>query len=146
MLSRLIAVTLLCLMPAAGSAQTWPSITLVHGFGAGDNADSVARLMGASLSETLGTTVVIDAKPGAGGNITSEFVTRASGRLHARSSNRRACRVVRHQQDTTLRFHRRFFLRLADRHVFLGDSDPGGQPPSPTSGPSSRKPERIGAD
>jgi tripartite-type tricarboxylate transporter receptor subunit TctC len=80
MLKKLLAVTAICLLPVTAQAQNWPQrpITLIHGFGAGGNADSVARLLGATLAETLGTTVVVDAKPGAGGNIASEFVTRAT--------------------------------------------------------------------
>lgn len=80
MLRTLLAVTLLCLLPNAGRAQNWPQrpITLIHGFGAGGNADSVARLLGATLADALGATVIVDAKPGAGGNIASEFVTRTA--------------------------------------------------------------------
>lgn len=80
MLKKLLVITLLCLAPTAGQAQDWPQrpITLVHGFGAGGNADSVARLLGSTLAETLGATVVVDAKPGAGGNIAAEFATRAA--------------------------------------------------------------------
>jgi tripartite-type tricarboxylate transporter receptor subunit TctC len=63
----------------AASAQGWPqrTITLVHGFGAGGNADSVARVVAASLGETLGVSVVVEARPGAGGNLATETVSRA---------------------------------------------------------------------
>lgn len=61
------------------SAQTWPTrpVMLVHGFGAGGNADSISRVMANALSGELGEQVVVEAKPGAGGNLASEQVTRA---------------------------------------------------------------------
>jgi tripartite-type tricarboxylate transporter receptor subunit TctC len=80
MLRKIVSMALLSLLPATSLAQTWPTrpITLIHGFGAGGNADSVARLLGSSLADALGTTIVVDAKPGAGGNIAAEFATRAA--------------------------------------------------------------------
>ena len=60
-------------------AQDWPQrpITLIHGFGAGGNADSISRVMANALSAELGQQVVVEAKPGAGGNLASEVVSRA---------------------------------------------------------------------
>lgn len=60
-------------------AQDWPSrpVILVHGFGAGGNADSISRVMANALSAELGQQVVVEAKPGAGGNLASEHVARA---------------------------------------------------------------------
>ncbi|CEJ15853.1 Tripartite tricarboxylate transporter family receptor [bacterium YEK0313] len=60
-------------------AQDWPSrpVILVHGFGAGGNADSISRVMANALSPELGQQVVVEAKPGAGGNLASEHVARA---------------------------------------------------------------------
>ncbi len=81
MLRSFLAVMILALaLPSAGRADPWPQrpITLIHGFGAGGNADSISRLVAAALSESLGVSVVVDAKPGAGGNIASEYVSRAS--------------------------------------------------------------------
>jgi len=67
------------LAPRLASAQSWPArpVTLVHGFGAGGNADSISRVMAGALSGELGEQVVVEAKPGAGGNLASEQVTRA---------------------------------------------------------------------
>jgi tripartite-type tricarboxylate transporter receptor subunit TctC len=61
------------------SAQTWPTrpIDLVHGFAAGGNADTVARLIAAPLESALGKPVQVVARTGAGGNIATEFVARA---------------------------------------------------------------------
>ena len=42
------------------------------------SADSLSHIVGAALSVSLGVLVIVDAKPGAGGNIASEFVSRAT--------------------------------------------------------------------
>lgn len=67
------------LAPRLASAQAWPTrpVMLVHGFGAGGNADSISRVMANALSGELGEQVVVEAKPGAGGNLATEQVTRA---------------------------------------------------------------------
>ena len=52
-------------------------IRLVHGFAAGGNADVVARIVANEMSQGLGQQVIVDSKPGAGGNIASAFVTKA---------------------------------------------------------------------
>jgi tripartite-type tricarboxylate transporter receptor subunit TctC len=67
---------------AAGSAlaqQELPKkpLTIVVGFEAGGAADHAARIVAKRLAENLGTTVVVDNKPGAGGNIAHELVARA---------------------------------------------------------------------
>jgi tripartite-type tricarboxylate transporter receptor subunit TctC len=46
-------------------------------FTPGGGIDSVARILGAKLSEMWGQQVIVDNKPGAGGNIASEFVAHA---------------------------------------------------------------------
>jgi tripartite-type tricarboxylate transporter receptor subunit TctC len=85
MLRRLAAAISGCLLAlaisgSASAAEQWPqkTITLVHGFGAGGNADTISRLVAAALAEKLGTTVIVDAKPGAGGNLASDMVSRAA--------------------------------------------------------------------
>ncbi|MEI8401705.1 MAG: tripartite tricarboxylate transporter substrate binding protein [Alcaligenaceae bacterium] len=59
--------------------EAFPSrpITLIVCWPAGGPADAVARLIGANLSVTLGQPVVIDNKPGAGGNIGSDAAAKA---------------------------------------------------------------------
>ncbi|MBL8359542.1 MAG: tripartite tricarboxylate transporter substrate binding protein [Rubrivivax sp.] len=67
-----LAVLALALAPATGArAQEIPKkpITLVVGFAAGGAADHAARIVAKKLAENLGTTVVIENKAGAGGNI-----------------------------------------------------------------------------
>jgi tripartite-type tricarboxylate transporter receptor subunit TctC len=61
-------------------AQTYPSrpVRLIAGFPPGGAVDIVARVMGQWLSERLGAPFVIENRPGAGGNIATETVVRAS--------------------------------------------------------------------
>jgi tripartite-type tricarboxylate transporter receptor subunit TctC len=65
---------------ASGSAGDYPSrpIHLISGFEPGGATDVVARLVGRQLSAVLGTSVIIDNKPGAAGNIGAGFVARAN--------------------------------------------------------------------
>ena len=63
----------------AQALQDYPArpIQLIHGFGAGGNADVVARLIGQRLQATLKQPVVIDIKSGAGGTIATNYVAKA---------------------------------------------------------------------
>ncbi len=58
---------------------TWPArpIRLVVGFAAGGATDIVARILASSLQEQLGQSVVIENRPGAGGNIAADAVAQA---------------------------------------------------------------------
>jgi tripartite-type tricarboxylate transporter receptor subunit TctC len=75
----LTAFALLALVLPA-SAQNYPSrsITIVIPFPAGGSADTLARLIGAKLSESLGQAVVVENKPGAGGNLGTDAVAKAA--------------------------------------------------------------------
>ena len=59
--------------PAAGAATRFPSrpIHLIVGFAAGGSADTVARLMAPILNRELKQNIIIENRPGAGGNIAS---------------------------------------------------------------------------
>jgi tripartite-type tricarboxylate transporter receptor subunit TctC len=61
-------------------SQAYPSrpVTLVVTFPAGSSPDIIARLAAQQMSERLGQNVVVENKPGAGGNIATEYVTRAT--------------------------------------------------------------------
>src|SRR5260221_5378797 len=60
-------------------AQTYPARPLrwIVGFAPGGSTDILARVMGQWLSERLGQPVVIENRPGAGGNIATETVVNA---------------------------------------------------------------------
>ena len=64
---------------AQTQTQAWPSkpLRIVVGFPPGASADVAARLVAAKMSESLGQTVLIENKPGAGSNIATESVVRA---------------------------------------------------------------------
>jgi tripartite-type tricarboxylate transporter receptor subunit TctC len=61
------------------SGQTWPSrfVKIVVPFTAAGANDLIARILGSALSESLGQQVVVENKPGAGGNLGIESVARA---------------------------------------------------------------------
>ena len=60
-------------------AQAWPTkpVKILFGFPAGSATDIIARTVGAKLSEKWGQPVVIDNRPGAGGNLGSELAAKA---------------------------------------------------------------------
>ena len=62
------------------SPQAWPVrfVKLVVPFTPGGGIDGVGRIVGARLSEIWGQQVVVENKPGAGGNIASEYVARSA--------------------------------------------------------------------
>ena len=68
-----------CWSPAWAD-EAWPQkpIRLLLGFPPGGGSDLVARLVAKPLGERLGQNVVVDNKPGAGGNIAAEMLTRAT--------------------------------------------------------------------
>ncbi len=63
----------------SAAAQDWPSrpITIYMGFPAGSGVDVVARMLQPALDQSLGQRIVLDYKPGAGGNVASEVVANA---------------------------------------------------------------------
>jgi tripartite-type tricarboxylate transporter receptor subunit TctC len=79
MLSRiqkiLWTITLLCsfnlLLPTANAQEFPPKkpITMYVGFAAGGGADTSARIIAKKLGENIGQSVVVENRPGAGGNI-----------------------------------------------------------------------------
>ena len=78
-LMRATAGALLLLAAPLSMAQAWPGrpIRLVVPFPPGGLIDNMARLVGSRLSQELGQPVVIDNKPGAGGNVGAAEAARA---------------------------------------------------------------------
>src|SRR5258705_10505786 len=72
------AAVLPALSPMAG-AQPYPSrpVTLIVFVPAGGTPDIIARLVGQALSQRLGQPVVIDNRPGGGGNLALQAAPRA---------------------------------------------------------------------
>jgi len=72
------AVALLGATPA--KADNWPSkpIQMIVPQAPGGTNDIVARLVAADLSQRLGQQVVVENRPGAGGNIGTQFAARAT--------------------------------------------------------------------
>jgi len=77
----LVAAAASILLVSAGraEAENYPAnkITLIVGFAPGGIADTLARLIGQGLSDRLHQTVVVENRPGAGGNIAAGVVARA---------------------------------------------------------------------
>jgi tripartite-type tricarboxylate transporter receptor subunit TctC len=66
----------LLVLPATAAAQGAPTRIVVGGPGGG-NTDIAARLVVERLAQLLGTTVIVENKPGAGGVVAAEFVKNA---------------------------------------------------------------------
>ena len=80
-LTLLAAVSAIALPVSAHAQQTesnWPSKPLrwIVPFPPGGAMDAIARTLGDKASRTLGQAVVIENKPGAGGNIGADFVAK----------------------------------------------------------------------
>ena len=77
--AALLGAAMAFLLPLPAQAQPYPSkpITLVVPFAAGGPTDVVARMLGVSMSRTLGQSVVIENKLGAGGTIAANAVKMA---------------------------------------------------------------------
>jgi tripartite-type tricarboxylate transporter receptor subunit TctC len=65
---------------SANAGQAYPTrpIRLIVPYGAGGNADILARIVGARLAEVLSQPVIIDNRPGASGLLGSEMAARAA--------------------------------------------------------------------
>lgn len=82
-LLQIVNLLLACLTltgaSGAGAQGVYPSrpITIVVGFSAGGTTDIITRLISDELRKGLGQPIIIENKPGAGGNIGAEIVAKA---------------------------------------------------------------------
>jgi tripartite-type tricarboxylate transporter receptor subunit TctC len=78
---RLVTTLALCALgSSAAHADDFPThpIRIVVPFAAGGTSDLVTRIVGQALGTELKVAVIVDNRPGAGGNIGSELVARAA--------------------------------------------------------------------
>ena len=73
------AIAASCLLPPASHAQWQPAkpMRIIVPFPPGGGTDKLARMVAARLSTTLGQTVVVDNRPGAGGVVGTEMVAKS---------------------------------------------------------------------
>jgi tripartite-type tricarboxylate transporter receptor subunit TctC len=79
-LGRLAVAAVLCTFALPAFAQqNYPTrpIKLVHGFAPGGAADTLSRIMAEGLQKKFGQPVVVEARPGAGGNIAANAIAKA---------------------------------------------------------------------
>ena len=77
--SKLLAIFFVCSLSALAQNPNYPDrqIKIISPFAVGGIADSFARLIGQSLSDSWGQSVVIESKTGGGGNIGADFVAKS---------------------------------------------------------------------
>jgi tripartite-type tricarboxylate transporter receptor subunit TctC len=76
----MIRILLLLLIPLQAFAQSYPSkpVRIVVGYPPGGSGDFTTRIIAEELQKGLGGSVVVENKPGAGGNLASAEVARAA--------------------------------------------------------------------
>jgi tripartite-type tricarboxylate transporter receptor subunit TctC len=74
------SIAALLFAPLLARAQPYPSkpIRVITPFGPGNAGDIIPRAIGPTFSERIGQNVVLDNRPGAGGNIAAEIVKNAT--------------------------------------------------------------------
>ena len=75
----LLGAAVLAVTPAARATSEYPNrpVRIVVGFAPGGNVDTPTRIVARRLSDLTGVPVIVENKPGAGGNIAAESVARA---------------------------------------------------------------------
>lgn len=78
------AVGLAALLPGAAIAQKYPvkPVRIVVGFAPGGAVDISARALAPKLTDSLGSSFIVDNRPGAAGNIAAEIVAKATADGH----------------------------------------------------------------
>src|SRR5262252_5249147 len=80
LITLIAGVALAAACASSAHAQTYPSrsLRIVVPFAPGGSTDIFARLIGERLAVALGQPVLVDNRPGAGGNIGAEIVAKSS--------------------------------------------------------------------
>jgi tripartite-type tricarboxylate transporter receptor subunit TctC len=75
----IIAAALVGSISSVAIAQDYPTrpIRFLQGFAAGGNADAITRVLADEMSKGLGQPVIVEARPGAGGNLASDQTAKA---------------------------------------------------------------------
>lgn len=78
-----LAAVVLCVSPCLSTSafgQGWPAkpIRIVNVFSSGGPGDILGRSLAAKMADTLGTSVIVESKPGAGGAIATTFVAKST--------------------------------------------------------------------
>lgn len=78
---RVITAAIMCLGTQIATAQTWPSkpIQMIVPYAVGQGTDSLARFLSDAVGKELGQSIIVENRPGAGGNVGSQIAARASG-------------------------------------------------------------------
>jgi tripartite-type tricarboxylate transporter receptor subunit TctC len=78
-MNRFFAAALAAVLGTAAQAQSWPAkpIRLVVPFAPGGSSSIVARAVAVEMEKGLGQSIIIDNKPGGGGNVAMQDVARA---------------------------------------------------------------------
>lgn len=76
---RACAIAALSFVALGAQAQAWPSkpVTLVVPFPPGGTTDVLARALAEKLTTSLGQTVIVESKPGAGATLGADFVAKS---------------------------------------------------------------------
>lgn len=127
LLALITSAAVVSSQPAA--AQSYPSrtVTLVVTVPAGGSIDAVARLLAVNLTKALGQNVIVESRPGAGGNLAAGYVASAAPDGHTLLIGNSATLTTNPHIYKSVPFELGEKLRR-DHHSSAGQPDPGDQP------------------
>lgn len=76
-INRLVTFAVSAMLTVAAHAQTTKPVKIIVGFPPGGGIDLIARTLQPALQDELKTTVIVENKPGAGGVVAAQELTRA---------------------------------------------------------------------
>jgi tripartite-type tricarboxylate transporter receptor subunit TctC len=78
-IAGVLAAAVLAASAGAAMAEAWPSktISIIVPFATGGTTDAIARTLGQELQKSLGQSVIVENKPGAGATIGADYVAKA---------------------------------------------------------------------